>query len=299
MENLPTLYGDSIMRTRWRSKQSLDYSFLFYYCSDLAQYYVQLEDDVIAEANYLPKIRDFTKNNSNDWSILEFGARGFIGMMYRNEHLKPLSKFVRFLYWTMPVDWTFRYFNQLFLTGDSQKLASPIFKHVGQFSSLSGQVRKLEDILDYTNNKGAHFYQPKDGNPKAKVKTSMIDFVRPHNIANPYGESGMFWSKRVLVGDTIDIIFEKPTKISKLIIVSGNPDHPADILYDSELLASTDHSCQVFSSLKTFSNSDIIKFNFDTNYALIKCLRLKILTTGHDEYGRSNWLIISEIAIFV
>ncbi|XP_047137685.1 alpha-1,3-mannosyl-glycoprotein 4-beta-N-acetylglucosaminyltransferase A isoform X2 [Hydra vulgaris] len=298
MENIPTLYGDSITRTIWRSKQSLDYAFLFYYCADLAQFYIQLEDDIIAEENYLEKISEFIRN-SEDWAILEFGARGFIGMTYRSEHLKLLSKFVRFAYWTMPVDWTFRYFNDLFLNGKSHKTKSPIFKHVGQFSSLDGQVRKLEDINDYSEQIGVHIYQSKGGNPKAEIKTTMTEIVRPHEITNPYGNSGQFWSKKVQVGDTIDIIFENPTKISQFIISSGNSQHPADILYDTELLASTDHSCAKYTLLKTFFNSNIVKYNFDAAAGYIKCLQLKILSTGHDELNRPTWLIVSEIAVLV
>ncbi|XP_065655100.1 alpha-1,3-mannosyl-glycoprotein 4-beta-N-acetylglucosaminyltransferase A-like [Hydra vulgaris] len=298
MKNIPTLYGDSITRTIWRSKSIFYYAFLFYYCADLAQFYIQLEDDIIAEENYLDKISEFIKN-SEDWTILEFGARGFIGMTYRSEHLKLLSKFVRFAYWTMPVDWIFRYFNDLFLNGKSHKTKSPIFKHVGQFSSLDGQVRNLEDITGDSQQIGVHIYQSKDGNPKAEIKTSMIEIVQPHEITNPYGKSGQFWSKNVKVGDTIDITFEKLTKISKLIISSGNFQYPADILYDTELLASTDHSCANYTSLKTFFSSNIVKYNFDDASGLVKCLQLKILSTGHDEHNRPTWLIISEIAVLL
>ncbi|XP_065655098.1 alpha-1,3-mannosyl-glycoprotein 4-beta-N-acetylglucosaminyltransferase A-like isoform X2 [Hydra vulgaris] len=298
MENIPTLYGDSVARTIWRSKQSLDYAFLFYYCADLAQFYIQLEDDIIAEENYLQKISEFMKK-SEDWAVLEFGARGFIGMMYRSDHVKLLSKFVRFAYWTMPVDWTFRYFNDLFLNGKSNKTKSPIFKHVGQFSSLDGQVRKLEDIYNYSKEIGVHVYQSKNGNPKAEIKTSMTDIVEPHKITNPYGNSGQFWSRKVQVGDTIDIIFENPIKISELIISSGNSQHPADILNDTELLASTDHSCAKYTLLKTFLNSYVVKYNFNATSGFVKCIKLKILSTGHDENNNPTWLIISEIAVLV
>ena len=37
LDNLPMLYGDKKSRVKWRSKQSLDYSFLYYYCADLGE----------------------------------------------------------------------------------------------------------------------------------------------------------------------------------------------------------------------------------------------------------------------
>ena len=37
LDNLPLLYGDDKNRVRWRSKQSLDYSFMYYYCADLGE----------------------------------------------------------------------------------------------------------------------------------------------------------------------------------------------------------------------------------------------------------------------
>ena len=81
LDNLPRTYGDKIERVKWRSKQSLDYSYLYYYSRNLAEYFVQLEDDIIAVDGCIAKIKKFIKKNENKkWSVLEFGARGFIGM---------------------------------------------------------------------------------------------------------------------------------------------------------------------------------------------------------------------------
>lgn len=94
LDNLPLLYGDKPNRVKWRSKQSLDYSFLYYYCADLAEYYIQLEDDVLVEEGYFSKIEKFLESKRNErWSTIEFGARGFIGMTYRTINLPSLAKF--------------------------------------------------------------------------------------------------------------------------------------------------------------------------------------------------------------
>ena len=34
LDNLPRLFGDKQDRVRWRSKQCLDYSYLYYYCKE-------------------------------------------------------------------------------------------------------------------------------------------------------------------------------------------------------------------------------------------------------------------------
>ena len=141
LDSLPRLYGDKPERVKWRSKQALDYAFLYYYAANSGEYFVQLEDDVIAVDNYFEKMKLHIDIYDGDkWSVLEFGARGFIGMTYRNRDLPVLAKFVRFFYWTMPVDWLFRAFNDIALYGNSKefKLVPPLFKHVGMVSSLHG-----------------------------------------------------------------------------------------------------------------------------------------------------------------
>lgn len=148
-KRIPLLFGDKPARVQWRSKQALDYSFLYYQCKDLAEYFVQLEDDIVAVSNYLDIMKDFVKQHQKErWSVLEFGSRGFIGMMYKSKHLPALARFVRFFFWTMPVDWLFRAFNDIFLYRNSKrfKMDPPVFKHVGKISSLNGQFRRLEDL---------------------------------------------------------------------------------------------------------------------------------------------------------
>ena len=41
--------GDDMERVTWRSKQSLDFSFLMMYAKSRGTFYVQLEDDVLTK----------------------------------------------------------------------------------------------------------------------------------------------------------------------------------------------------------------------------------------------------------
>ena len=56
LTNLKRNYNDAPERVYWRSKQVVDFAFMFYYGKDLAQYYLQIEDDVLSSMKLYPKI---------------------------------------------------------------------------------------------------------------------------------------------------------------------------------------------------------------------------------------------------
>ncbi|XP_031549906.1 alpha-1,3-mannosyl-glycoprotein 4-beta-N-acetylglucosaminyltransferase A-like isoform X2 [Actinia tenebrosa] len=218
LENLPRLWGDSPERVKWRSKQCLDYAFLFEYSKDLGEYYLQIEDDISTSKGYLKAIKNFiTTNEKRAWSVLEFGARGFIGIMYRTTDIGRLSMFVKSFFWVLPIDILNRYFNDFHLHGNPAwaRCRPPIFRHVGTFSSLVGQVRPLEDIKTTDRiYKDSH-------NPHAEVNTSIISYNR-HNITAAYDTTfhGMFWGKNIKIGDYILVHFYTPARVSRLIVES-------------------------------------------------------------------------------
>ena len=76
--------GDSDERTRWRTKQNLDYAYLMMYAQHRGTYYVQLEDDVLSKKGFINTMKAFALENSmkkKDWFMLDFCQLGFIGMM--------------------------------------------------------------------------------------------------------------------------------------------------------------------------------------------------------------------------
>ncbi|KAJ7377747.1 Alpha-1,3-mannosyl-glycoprotein 4-beta-N-acetylglucosaminyltransferase C [Desmophyllum pertusum] len=52
---LKVKFGDSQNRTKWRSKQNIDFAFLMCYCQDLSHHYLHVEDDVIASPSFFWK----------------------------------------------------------------------------------------------------------------------------------------------------------------------------------------------------------------------------------------------------
>lgn len=171
LDGLPVLWKDSPKRVKWRSKQCLDYAFLFNYVYNnyTTKYYLHIEDDLLIDKGYLKYIKSFiTKNQEESWSILEFSKSiGFIGWLYRTSDLGYLAKFIRTYYWSLPVDMLCRHYNEFHLYGNpSWAVHYPsIFHHAGQYSSLDGVTRTATVIppKKYRNH----------SNPEAAITTSI------------------------------------------------------------------------------------------------------------------------------
>ena len=305
-DKLPRTYGDSVHRVAWRSKQSLDYAYLYYYCKDMGEYFVQLEDDIRAVDGYIEKMKSFIRINSHKkWSVLEFGSIGFIGMAYRGEHLESLAKFVRFFYWIMPVDWLFRYYNDIYLYQSTKRFAikPSIFKHVGKFSSLAGQTRKVErnhkeSSSDTFHVLGRRRYQ-KGPNPEAVISTTIKAHHGINKILNPYlGDGTVFWGKNPNQNDSIIIEFKEPHSISRIVIASGSVKYPHDRFYGTELYLSKKKRpnknlpCEGFEMVDSFDRSLIDHVFQPAPAEGVRCLKI-ILTKLH----RKCWLIVEEIAV--
>ena len=111
-------FGDAPTRIHWRQKQNLvsgqkfrnfskfqkfpknskkiqknfkshlkDYVYLWMSCIDKSQYYIQLEDDVIANPKYLQFIYQKITDQVDNWFMLEFSSLGFIGKLFRTSSL--------------------------------------------------------------------------------------------------------------------------------------------------------------------------------------------------------------------
>lgn len=301
LDKLPRLWGDKPERIRWRSKQCLDYAFLMKFCKELGQYYLQIEDDVTTSKGYLKKIKGFvTKHEERKWSILEFGARGFIGMLYRASDLGHLSAFIKMYYWVYPVDLLFRQYNDFNLNGNPQwpRYRPPLFRHIGTFSSLDGQVRKLEDIKV-----GRRIYND-NNNPDADVTTSIRDRVRGGKITSSYDtvRHRMFWGKNVKKGDYILIEFIRPQRVKKIIVESGGARAPEDYFGAAKILHSKQNGageCDDFILWKEFQEMPQLKVESrESEGTLCQCLRIEVTGIRRDRKGNPRWLAIREIAVW-
>lgn len=144
LRGLPTTYGDPPDQVFWRSKQNMDYSFLFNYCEDLSEYYMQMEDDVTTVTNYLGIIKDCIRQHSTTkWTFLQLVKWGFVGKLFRNTELDYFGRILRMFYNDKPCDWLIMDFNHWkgFNSSSGKPFCGNIFFHKGQRSSLSRNVR--------------------------------------------------------------------------------------------------------------------------------------------------------------
>ena len=155
LHNLPSTYNDGVSRMYWRSKQALDYAYTFNYVSNLCEYYIQHEDDVIARKNYfkiiLKDIKIFNSNQNKTvrkniwdgeplytqpWLISIYYRSGFIGRLIPSKYLPLFSTFIRWTYNQLPVDLTISYLFQKFAY--REECPVELFTHIGKQSSSLG-----------------------------------------------------------------------------------------------------------------------------------------------------------------
>ena len=92
----------------------MDYSYLWNWADGKSEFFLQLEDDIIAQHGFLSFIEKSQLSESDPWFVLEFSTLGFIGKLFRTENLKLLTEYVMVLYKSKPVDWLMEEFVQSF-----------------------------------------------------------------------------------------------------------------------------------------------------------------------------------------
>lgn len=143
-KGLQSTLGDGPDRMHWRSKQVMDYVFMLYYSQGLAQYYLQLEDDVTVVPNALSQIREFIDlKGDTKWGILAFSRWGFIGKLIHDNDLRLIGRYLEMFYNEMPCDWLLYIYLQSrgainILDDKSNTWTKELFLHVGHQSSSLG-----------------------------------------------------------------------------------------------------------------------------------------------------------------
>ncbi|XP_033112862.1 alpha-1,3-mannosyl-glycoprotein 4-beta-N-acetylglucosaminyltransferase C-like [Anneissia japonica] len=298
-QNLKHNYGDSEKRVIWRTKQVLDYAFLYQYCYNLTDYYMQLEDDVRASPKFVQSIQEYIVLNMNEnWSTLEFSELGFIGKVFRSTDLKRFMDFVLIFFQDQPIDYLLKYFNVL--NGQKKTLlrVPSLFQHVGTFSSLHEKEQPLKDRF-FEENGRTHFAD----NPPAEVYSSISTFsMYAPNLAYT-NDPGYFWGRVPRVGDVILVIFHEAVRLKRVVFETGSSGHPHDILYSALLTAgrqvlkfneNSPPTCQDEVELAVFNNGKIDVQDIDDGIKSdVACL--KVLITG----SQPNWVLLREIDVWV
>ncbi|XP_034309571.1 alpha-1,3-mannosyl-glycoprotein 4-beta-N-acetylglucosaminyltransferase C [Magallana gigas] len=299
LENLNHTYNDNYNKRKWRSKQNVDYAFIFLYCQHLSTYYMQMEDDIYTVPNYLKVVKDYISTMNFPWTCLEFSELGFIGKLYHSYDLEKLAKIVLLFYEEQPCDFTYLYFNTLMLQFQRIIHRPTIFQHVGLKSSLPGKVQPLKDRF-FDNMEKTY----KGDNPPAKLYTNLVVQSSFTPESAYFLEPGYFWSKgNGKRGDWFTVVFDDPQKVKKIVIVTGSREHQTDKIEHGKLQASLSLLSIDQSQPKCTNDIDlgyltggVLKVDNLTSILgpfRIHCLSI-ILTANQDW-----WIIIKEIAVFV
>jgi len=124
------------------------------------EYYLMLEDDVIARKNYDYDIIKFAdQHKSRDWFFLSFCSLGAIGKLFRRRTLPSYASFIHTFWNRKPLDWLQNDYVASELCSYDEKHENCIkqirshmvphrpslFQHMGKVSSMKGKKQLLSD----------------------------------------------------------------------------------------------------------------------------------------------------------
>ncbi|KAJ0002735.1 hypothetical protein NQD34_007884, partial [Periophthalmus magnuspinnatus] len=261
-------FGDSKDRTkvcfRWRTKQNLDFSFLMLYAQDKGTYYVQLEDDVIANIDYYNAMRSYVvQQESKTWLYLEFSHLGFIGKLFRTLDLPMIVRFFLMFHKDKPIDWLLDHILWVKVCHpekdakdcDKEKArlkpryTPSLFQHVGLHSSLPGKTQTLKD-----KNFGKQRLFSPHQNPKAQIGSSLKHYQQ-HSLERAYQGQDFFWALTPTKGDYILFNFSQPTYVTRFLFRSGNIETSSDKFYNTTVEVQPSSVSLIIKSKQTSGNS--------------------------------------------
>ncbi|KAJ3587444.1 hypothetical protein NHX12_011041 [Muraenolepis orangiensis] len=225
--SLPETLGDSKDRVRWRTKQTLDYTFLMLY----------LEDDIVATADYYETMKRYARK------------------MFHSYDLPMIAQFFLMFHKDKPIDWLLEHILWVKVCNpekdandcNTQKSLikhrhkPSLFQHVGLQSSLSGKVQLLKD-RDFGKLYSAH------SNPPAEVSTSLVHHQQ-HSLDRAYHGQDFFWALTPVRGDHITFQFLLPTHIKRYLFRSGSSSRQTLVFPYRIELDNTAHSKLVYLQL--------------------------------------------------
>ncbi|XP_060068323.1 alpha-1,6-mannosyl-glycoprotein 4-beta-N-acetylglucosaminyltransferase-like [Ylistrum balloti] len=297
-------FNDSETRVAWRSKQNIDYAYMFLYSKNLSQYYMQLEDDVLTAKSYLTQVKRFIKTRPPKikWFCIQFSHLGFIGKLFQAGDLQSIGEFLLMFYSEQPGDLLINYMKKIKTQFKDILMKPSLFQHRGVISSLKDKKQFLVDksFRDRTGTDRKKFYQK---NPPADIFTSIevYDNLKPeyaYDLSNKF-----FWGLSPNLGDYYRISFHKPVNISRIYVDSGYPKNPKDILLNAALkiskVSNSSHTAheacenrEMFGTFNRTGDFDSKAQNMSMPLYNVGCISIELTK------AQKEWLIIREIAIF-
>ncbi|NXF89235.1 MGT4C acetylglucosaminyltransferase, partial [Eubucco bourcierii] len=293
LQGLKRNYNDPEERVRFRSKQNLDYAFLLAFAANLSSYYLMIEDDVWCARSFLTAIRRaVAAREGSTWATLEFSKLGYIGKLYHAGDLPRLAAFLLLFYQEMPCDWLLSHFRLLLAQKEVIRFRPSLFQHRGLYSSFQGSLNRLQD--DEFQADGAEL----GDNPPAALFTSMAVFEN-HEPREAYGAAGgYFWGKDPTAGSVFSIVFQQPTRVSRVRVLTGSEERPEDFLRSGLLelgrgRRAGGRDCSSYTPVGdfqegTFEGRGLERVVRDP----VECVRVRVTR------GQSQWLIIRSVQVW-
>lgn len=288
-------FNDSNKRVAWRSKQCLDFAYLFSYCQNISEYYVHIEDDVISAENFPSRITSEIKNVEKKhpkWFCIEFSNLGFIGKLFHSFDLEFLSNFIFLFYNKQPVDFLLDYIRHLVTQFNRIVITPSLFHHIGSISSFK------ENGIRHTDSAcvGRRKFNVK--NPPAKIVTN----IRTHKDYFPENvymqNSTCFWGISPKVGDYYTIQFHAAQHIRRVILYTGDDSYKNDRVYFADIMYSThsngvNRSCAEYKPWLAIQEGNMDSQDFHvTPLTGVWCISIEFTKS------QQHWVIFKEIGIF-
>ena len=292
-------FNDSLSRVHWRTKQNIDYAYLFSYSRNLSQFYMQIEDDVLAVDNFIFYIRDFiTKSESKAWFCLEFSSLGFIGKLFHSESLTIISDFLLMFKTEQPCDLLLNHLKRIMTQRKDLRNKKSLFQHRGVISSLVNKTQPLTDVSFRDNSKHKlNIKTRKIHNPPARITTN-LDTYKWFSPDKPYlyTATEYFWCKSPSKGGYYNIEFDKPVNLTHIYIQSGHPFRNTDKLEQGNVLLGIEGEGRKCGKIVTIAKFVFGKVDINTHKSLfppnINCVTIHVIE------DQRNWLIIREIGLY-
>ena len=232
---IPKSLGDSEDRVKWRSKEVYDAAYLMNYCQNKADYYLMLEDDVIAAKGYAEAILDFAYQNQDaDYLYLSFTRFSSIGKLFRASDISTWVAYFLTFYEVKPIDWLMHDFAVIKYCihempdkacGNRTKSKQPqrrpsVFQHVGIKSSLEGKIQKSLDKKFLFTSKTANQHR----NPIGIITSTMTEIQS--KVEKWYTDNGrnnnLYYVSNASADQCITIEFKSEQIVSRILVKTGS-----------------------------------------------------------------------------
>lgn len=308
-------YGNSVTKSRWQTKLSLDFAYLFSCAFQLpSDFFINLEDDVEpTEEEFYSKVIQFVHEQNQltpEWNSLIFSNWLSIGRLYRTVDLVKLVDLILIAYRKQPVDFIMHHFDAIQMADRFREIRRkpPLLEHVGRVSTLD----HLQELAGSTAKMAQKLNKLKRMNPPASLATNITTWQNFNVNASYFAQNASsgptyFWGKQFRMYDVIDVHLHQPSDIRSVRVASGFPRSDAragqDRITNCRLLLARDPFCEDFlevPSLKMIANQGTLHFTsktLDSNdkelAKNVNCVRIQVLE------GQSDWLLVSLIHIKV